>query len=92
MEDVDGVPICETWRLLEEEQKEVLARNVTNVMVNILEVRSPYMWGLDTWHQPAPTVEGSELFNGRFNFHTSEFYDIGPYPSKQAYVFLCYDK
>lgn len=78
---------------LTSDQKQSVAKSLAAITVDIAEVRFDKIGGLEpTTLEPGPTVEGSKLFKGRGEFHSREYYHIGPYMSTKEYVLACYDR
>lgn len=92
-EYIDGTPLSSHWMDLTPAQKQSVAERLAAIIVDIAEVRFDKIGGLDpATLEPSPTVEGSKLFKGRGEFHSQDYYHIGPYASTKEYVLACYDR
>jgi aminoglycoside phosphotransferase (APT) family kinase protein len=93
MEYIEGKPLYEEWPSLNHDQKDILTRKIATLNLDLLEIRSPGIGGLDpTDHQLAPPVEGTKLFGSRHMFHSPQYYPIGPYSSTKEYALAYYQK
>lgn len=92
-EYINGIPLSSHWMDLTSVQKQSVAERLAAITVDIAEARFDKIGGLDpTTLEPGPTVEGSKLFKGRGEFHSQDYYHIGPYVSTKEYVLVCYDR
>ncbi|KAF7515208.1 hypothetical protein G7054_g14694 [Neopestalotiopsis clavispora] len=92
-EHVLGSNLSSVWMSLNMTEKESMALQLASITVDLAEVQFEMIGGLDTTtFKPAPTVEGPKLFKGRYKFHNSECYHIGPYQSTKEYILACYDR
>ncbi|KAG8529741.1 uncharacterized protein KY384_005222 [Bacidia gigantensis] len=92
MEYVEGRPMCDVWKDCDEDEKELLVKEIARMVVELGEIGFDKIGGLSPEHQLAPTVEGMKLFKGRDKIHSDEHYEIGPYSTVKKYALACYDK
>ncbi|KDR66039.1 hypothetical protein GALMADRAFT_148205 [Galerina marginata CBS 339.88] len=93
-EYVDGNPLSSSWNGYTEDEKQQVAQQIADIIVNMGEIHFDQIGSFtgDAGVLLGPTVEGSKLFKGRAKFHSRECYDIGPYKNTKDYVLACYDK
>ncbi|KAL8938710.1 MAG: hypothetical protein Q9216_003747 [Gyalolechia sp. 2 TL-2023] len=91
-EYIDGERLCDVWSTFDEAAKNSLARQFASIIVELGETSFAGIGGLMLDGTLGPTVEGMKLFKGRNRFHSSKYYNIGPFASTKQYVLACYDK
>ena len=65
MEFVNGRPMSDEWKHLDEIQKESLAKEVATLVVQMAEAKFDQIGGINPQLEPSPTVEGAKFFKGR---------------------------
>ncbi|KAL8774449.1 MAG: hypothetical protein Q9209_000822 [Squamulea sp. 1 TL-2023] len=91
-EFIEGDRLSDVWSALNEARKHNLARQIAEIIVKLGESSFNGIGGLMLDGKLGPIVEGMKLFKSRDKFHSSTFYDFGPYMSTKQYVLACYDK
>ena len=65
LEFVDGRPMSDEWKELDEIQKKTLAKEVATLVVQMAEAKFDQIGGISPQLEPSPTVEGAKFFKGR---------------------------
>lgn len=65
MEFVDGRPMSDEWKQLDEIQKESLTKEVATLVVQMAEAKFDQIGGISPQLELSPTVEGAKYFKGR---------------------------
>lgn len=78
---IDAPRLSDIWCTYSEDEKLVVAQNISKLIVDMAELRFDRIGGLKIDGTLGPTVEGMKLFKGRNNLHSSTYYNIGPYDS-----------
>ncbi|KIW10348.1 hypothetical protein PV08_11310 [Exophiala spinifera] len=91
-EFIDGQRLSVLWPQLTENQKTAIIQEIANVIADLGETRFPKISGFTHDSHAGPTIEAAKVFNGRANFHSPEYYNIGPYADSKEYILACYDR
>ncbi|KAI0408730.1 kinase-like domain-containing protein [Xylaria palmicola] len=92
-EYINSSTLSSIWMSLTHTQKDNIAQQLANILVDMSEARFDMIGGLDARDLSSdPTVESGKLFKGRGQFHRDECYPIGPYKSTKEYILSCYDR
>lgn len=66
---------------------ESLARKIASIHVDLSEIRYNMIFGTSpTDFLPAPPLENSSIFKGRYGFHRPQFYPVGPYRMVKEFI------
>ncbi|KAK5460847.1 hypothetical protein LTS15_002910 [Exophiala xenobiotica] len=85
-EFMDGQRLSVLWPQLTEDQKTTIIREIANVVADLGETRFPKISGFTHDSHAGPTIEAAKVFNGRAEFHSPEYYNIGPYAEPRVLV------
>ncbi|KAL9596002.1 MAG: hypothetical protein Q9219_006086 [cf. Caloplaca sp. 3 TL-2023] len=91
-EFIEGECLSDAWKTYDEATKLHIARQIAEIIVQLGETTYEGIGGLMPDGKLGPTVEGMKLFKGRDKFHSSAYYNIGPYATTKEYVLACYEK
>ncbi|WEW54678.1 hypothetical protein PRK78_000100 [Emydomyces testavorans] len=91
-EFIDGSKLEDVWFELSNDKKQSLCQRIASIVVDLAETRFSVIGSLSLDFHPGPTVQGVKIFKGRYKFHSSEIYDVGPYFKSKDFILAAYDR